>query len=157
MQYHSSTCVAIICSIIYQHIYFLYAAQFTDMSSCHIQHHLSMYIFAICCMICQQWQTLYYVNRRHLYKIYWFLELLWRKLLTFCDFLSSWEMQQQWWLFEWSNCNKTTLWICLKVAAVVTVWKRLRVLFKAAVTTMFDDDIKVFINMNKSWISAQTA
>ena len=92
MQYHLLTCVTIICSIIYQHIYFLYAAQFTDMSSYHIQHHLSMYIFIICCKICQQWQTLYYVNERHLYKIYWFLELLWRKFLTFCDFLSSWEI-----------------------------------------------------------------
>jgi hypothetical protein len=35
--------------------------------------------------------------------------------------------------------------------------KRLRVLFKAAVTTMFDGDIKVFINMGKSWVSTQAA
>jgi hypothetical protein len=32
----------------------------------------------------------------------------------------------------------------------MAVLKRLRVLFKAAVTTMFDGDIKVFINMGKS-------
>jgi len=32
----------------------------------------------------------------------------------------------------------------------MTVWKRLRVSFKAAATTTFDGNIKVFINMGKS-------